>query len=291
MILLVVMLECLCFRFRLGQGSQSVLVKRFNDLCAAHREIEAVTGGGDLLEQRLVQARLHGVAGVVFQIIRPPFGVADRKQFSVSRSDADGEDFQARVRRFARCFDGIGILVFAVRHQHEHLVPVAFLECRCCGFNRLGDGRAALRECIHIQHLHALPERRIVNRHGALQKRTTRERHQAEPVRLGGLHEINRRKFGARQPVGCDVLGEHGLRRVNRHDDVQSLDARFFQRESPLWSRQCHEQCRTRNGEQNGANQLPLAGDAHGQVRQQSRLDERGEQPLPRASRPPKEQP
>ena len=43
--------------------------------------------------------------------------------------------------------------------------------------------RAALRNGIHVQRLHALLKRRVVNRQRAFQKRVARERHQAQPVR------------------------------------------------------------------------------------------------------------
>jgi hypothetical protein len=126
------------------------------------------------------------------------------------------------------------VVVLAVGEQHEHLVMVVFLERGQRGVDGRGDGRAALRNRIHVQRLHALLKRRVVNRQRTFQKRVAGERDQPHPVRAGLLHQFQRGELGARQPVRRDVGRQHALGSVHRHDDVQSALLDFLQIKSML---------------------------------------------------------
>jgi hypothetical protein len=82
--------------------------------------------------------------------------------------------------------------------------------------------RAALRNGIHVQRLHALLKRRVVDGQRAFQECIAGKRHQAEPVGLRGLHQFQRGELGAGQPVRGDVRRQHGFGSVHGHDDVQA---------------------------------------------------------------------
>ena len=59
-------------------------------------------------------------------------------------------------------------MVFPVGQQHQHLVIVLFLERRQRRVDRLGHGRAALGNRVHIQRFDALPKSRVIHRQRAL---------------------------------------------------------------------------------------------------------------------------
>ena len=139
-------------------------------------------------------------------------------------------------------FQRAGVVVLAVGEQHQHLVVVAFLEGGQGRLDGLGERRAALGDRVHVERLDALPEGRVVDRQRALQEGAAGEGHQAEPVGLGPLHQIQRGQFGARQPVGRDVLRQHALGGVDGHDDVQSALLDFLPVKAPLRPRQRQNQ-------------------------------------------------
>ena len=141
------------------------------------------------------------------------------------------------------------VVVLAVGQQHEHLVMAVFLERGQRGVDGRGNGRAALRNRIHVQRLHALLERRVVNRQRTFQKRVAGERHQPHPVRAGLLHQFQRGELGARQPVRRDVRRQHAFRGVHRHHDVQSALLDFLQIKSVLRPRQRDDQQRHRRNQ------------------------------------------
>ena len=137
---------------------------------------------------------------------------------------------------------GFAVVVLTVGQQHERLVMAFFLERRQRGVDGLGDGRAAFGDGIHVQRLHALLERRVVNRQRTFQKRITRERDESHAIRARALHQFQRGEFRTFETVRRDVGCEHGLRRVNRDDDVQTVLLHFFQIESMLRSRERNNQ-------------------------------------------------
>ena len=140
---------------------------------------------------------------------------------------------------------------------------------------------------VHVQRLHALLKRRVVNRQRTFQKRVAGERDQPHPVRPGLLHQFQRGEFGARQPVRRDVGCQHALGSVHRHHDVQSALLDLLQIKSMLRPGQRdHQQCH-REHQASEPDFLPRGGNADGQLRQQPRLDELHQQLLPRAHRPP----
>ena len=153
-----------------------------------------------------------------------------------------GEDAQAFLGGFLGGLQRAGVVVLAVGEQHEHLVVVAFLEGGQGSLDRFGDGRAALRDDVHVQRLDALAEGRVVNGQRALQEGAAGEGDQAEAVGLGALHQVQRGQLGARQAVGRDVLRQHALRGVNGDDDVQPALLDFLPVKAPLRPRQRQDQ-------------------------------------------------
>ena len=225
------------FLLRVGfrERRDAFLIKHVHRVRAAQRQVETAFGrAGDLLQQRLVQMRLHHVAIFVAHVVGLSFRVFDAQEFAFHRADADGEDHHpgllCRFRRRQRVL----VVIFAVGEQHDHLVIVAFLKRLGRRLNRLANRRAAFGDDVHIQRVQTLAERGVINRQRALQKRAPGKRHQAEPVGLRLLHQIQRGQFRARQAVRRDVLGEHGLGCVNCHHDVQTALGNLLPVKAPL---------------------------------------------------------
>ena len=155
--------------------------------------------------------RFHHLSFFIADVIRVPIRIRHRHQRSLRRADADGENFQALLRRVFRRFERTFVVVLAVGEQHERLVMIFFLERRQRRVDGRRERRAALRNGIHVERLHALLKRRVVNRQRTFQKRVARERDQAEPIRAGALHQFQRGELRALEPVRRDVRREHGF--------------------------------------------------------------------------------
>ncbi len=162
--------------------------------------------------------RFHHVAVRIADVIGIPIRVRDAQQRTLRRPDADGENLQTGLRRVLRGGErgGFVVVVLAVGEQHQHLVTVAFLErlqrrvrwlrrapCRPPEWcSRPAPARSVRTPC--CQSSAGIPETR--------RRRTPRDR--AGRLRL--LHQFQRAKLGALEPVGRDVLGQHAFGSVNR---------------------------------------------------------------------------
>ncbi len=259
-------------RFR--QRRETTLIKRVNRVCPAQWQIKTVRRAGNLLEQRLVEMRLHNIALLVADIIRIAVRVRHPQQIAPGRADADGENFQPGFRRVLRRFECAGVVVLAVGEQHEHLVMIAFLEGGQCGVDGGGDGRAALRNRVHVQCLHALLKRRVVNRQRTFQKCVPGERDQPHSVRPGLLHQFQSGESGTREAVRRDVGRQHALGSVHRHNDVQSVLLDLLQIKSALRPGQRDNQQGNREHQTTEPDFFPRRRNADGQCRKQSRLNE-----------------
>ena len=190
--------------------------------------------------------------------------------------------FAAVLRRFQRA----GVVVLAVGEQHQHLVMVAFLERGQRGVDGRGEGRAALRNRIHVQRLHALLKRRVVNRQRTFQKRVAGERDQAQPVRAGLLHQFQCGESGAREAVRRDVLASM-LLDVSTATTMSNPRCSTSCRSNPCCGRASATTSSATARSNATTDFLPRGGDADRQLRQQPCLDELRQQFLPRAHRPP----
>ncbi len=172
--------------------------------------------------------RFHHVALFVANVIGISVRIRHAQQITRRRADADGKNPQSFLRRMLCRFQRAVVVVLAVGEQHERLVMILFFERLERLVNRRRQRRAALWNRVHIQRLHALLERRVVNRQRTFQKRIARERHQAHAVSAGTLHQFQRGQLRPRQPVRRNVRCEHGFRRVHGDDDVQSALLHFL---------------------------------------------------------------
>ncbi len=111
-----------------------------------------------------------------------------------------------------------------------------------CRLNGLCQGTAAHRNRAHIQRLHTLPKRGVVDGQWTLQEPAAGERHQPHPVCPRLCRQIQCRQLGAGQPVRCDILCQHALGGIDRHDNIQPAELGLFPIESPLRTGQCEDQ-------------------------------------------------
>ena len=178
------------------------------------------------------------------------------QDFAIRRADADGENAQARLLALARRRYGRVrvVVVLAVGEEHENLVVLSLLLKRGArGLNRLGQRGAALGNHVYVEEIHALPERFLIERKRALQKRAAGERDQPEAVALRETHQIDRRELRARQAVRLHVIGQHAFRGVDGHHDVETALFGFLKREAQLRREREKNQRRDCDGQQQPA--------------------------------------
>ncbi len=268
---LVIAFHQFLFRIRFGQRRQSLLVQSVDRFHSPQRQVESPRRrAGDLTKQSFVQPRIDGVALFIADVIRSALGVFNAQHTSFRRANPNGENLQALLRRFLCSFQSSGILVLAVGEKDQDFVIIAFLESMQRRFDCLGQGRAPLRNNVHVERVHALTKRGIIHGQRALQKRAARKGHQAEAVGLRLLHQIQRGKFCARQPIGSDVFGQHALGGVDGHDDVQPALFDFLPIKTPLRPGQCHDHTNHGQHHQGHANFLSARGNANRQRGKQS---------------------
>jgi len=220
--LFMVMPHQLLFAPGFGQHRQTFVVKQIHGVAAAQGQIKSAGGGGDLLQQGLVELGLDHLALFVADVIAAAIRMGDRHQGSLRGTDADGENFQPLARGVLRRFERALVIILAVRQQDHGFIVIVFLESGQGGVDGGGESRAALRNGIHVQRLDALQEGRVINRQRAFQKGVAGEGHQPEAIRPRPLHQLQRGQLRPGEPVGRNIRREHGFGSVHGHDDVQS---------------------------------------------------------------------
>ena len=102
-----------------------------------------------------------------------------------------------------------------------------------------------------------MPERLLVERERALEKRRAGERDQGEPVVFRLLHQVERGEFGAREAIGLHVFRQHAARGVDGHHDVETALFGLLLIETPLRPGQCQHRAGDRENDQGEPELLP----------------------------------
>ena len=244
------------------------------------RQVKAAGLGGDLLQQRLVQARLDRVAVLILDERGVALLIGHAQHLAFRRADANGENAHPRLLRLFGGGHGVGVgvVIFAIgKEHHNSMIVVTFLESSQRGADGGRQGGAALGHDADRNGTDRLLEGLIVRVRGACRKPLAGENHQAEAVRFCQPHQVNRSQFGAFQAVGGNVPRQHAARSVQGHDDVQALEMGFLPGEPPLRTGQGQQEAGQGGDHQPHAELFPRGRNADRHRRPEAQLGVREE--------------
>ena len=183
-------------------------------------------------------------------------------------------------------------MVFAIGHQHEHLVVVLFFFKRADGFvNRFAKRGAALGDDVRAEGVDALHEGVAVDSQRALQKGGAGEGDQAKPVALGQAHQVEHGELGPLDPVGTLIRGQHASGGVHPDEDVEAAHFRHLPFVVVLGPGQGEHEQGGDDQQQAELGQATAMGEAKRELIGELGVDELGQKPCTPPPCPPEKQP
>ena len=174
---------------------------------------------------------------------------------SLGRADADGVDADALCGGALGYGDGVVLVVLTVGDEHDDTAAAGFGFARKGQqrlFQRLADGRTLHR---HQRGIDAAREgfgHAVVGGDGQLHFGFSGEDHQPHAVLPQAVEEFVDGVFGAFEPVGLEILGQHGVGDVdNEHhlDALRLLLAEFRTELRPCGRQRQQRECRAEEDE------------------------------------------
>ncbi len=194
--------------------------------------VKTAGGFGQRGERLLIQARFHKLPVGPFHKFHPPVFPRHGNERAAGGTDADGENPDL-PGRFARRFEDAGAQVLAVGEEDQRpLVALPLAKGLQRHADRFGKVGAAQRDDAGIEFVEGSEDGALIDGQRRLQKGGPGKGDDAHAVALQGVEEILRGEFGPVQPVGRDVVGEHGTGDVHGEQDIAPLSLRLLEREA-----------------------------------------------------------
>ena len=240
----------------------------------SERNVEAPARFRNFPHPRFVELRLHVLALIVAQELRPAAGRRNRNQRAIRRAEADRENVKAILVR-PRGDHRIRLQLLAVgKNDQRAVLALAFSECLVRRLDRIREIRPAARDDVRVEFLQRVAHRAEVRRERRLQERRSGKRDQAHAVALDLIQQILGGELCAREPVRQEIRREHGFRGVDREDDVAPALPFLLPSEAP--PRPCECDNGERDPDQQQRKSPASSRDAH--AAREPRLQPRGDQ-------------
>ncbi len=150
-------------------------------------------------------------------------GIPCRNELARERAHPDGVDGDPRRRRPLGLGEPLALEILSVGEQHHHLLPPRLGRQRVRGdVDPSPDVGPAARDRGRVERIDGLEQRRMIERHGALQERVAGEGDEADAVSGEPVDEVVDRELGPLEPARLHVVRVHAPGRV---DDQQEIGA------------------------------------------------------------------
>ena len=224
---------------------------------AAGAHVQPVGDAGDLLQSRLVQARLHDLALGILQIIHA-VAIAQGNQLALCRAHAHGKNPHASFSGGPCSGDGIIRVILAIGNQNQRLVLALGCPKSPNGrANGLGNRCALFRDEAHIGLSQKHLGRGVIQRERAEHMAIPGKCHQPDAVAFEAVDQPLNFKSRTVESVGLDILGQHAQGRIQHDHQIHALAVNHLQLRAELRLYQRQHQKRKPHAHQRGLDPLP----------------------------------
>ncbi len=272
---------------RLGLGALEARQRGLDGLDPEVLRIRAQVAAARLVaelgQQILIEPRGDVLAVPILEVARRRLALDELgHQLARARADAHREDLDAELGRLLRRVERLALGVLAVREQEDDLIArLAALGAQARQHlarrgHRPADGGAAHR---HVRRREVAPEELhgIVVGGRWIGQGLAGEGHQADPVTGQAVHQPLELALGALEPRRVHVLGQHRLREVERHHQIEAALLLEVGAAARLGARQRQRQQADREADEGRAGHLARHRGDRGHARDEHRVAEAGQ--------------